>query len=78
MNRFTLHHLAVKINRFNLYFFADFNSNERVICKTELHFGRHMIQIHIVVELVTVLIESNDFSGRDLHFSKYDGQFETR
>ena len=28
--------------------------------KKELHVGRHMIQIHIVVELVTVLIESND------------------
>ena len=33
-----------------------------------------MIKIRMATEVMIVLIESNDSSGRDLHFSKYDGQ----
>jgi len=37
----------------------------------------YIIQIRMAIEVVTVLIEANNFSGHDLHFSKYDGQTET-
>jgi len=43
----------------------------------ELHVRRHIIQIRMATKIMTILIESNNFSGRDLHFSKYDSQTET-
>ena len=32
----------------------------------------------LAIEVMIVLILLNDFSGHDLHFSKYNGQTETR
>ena len=45
--------------------------------KKKLHVGRHIIEIRITIEIMTVLVESNNFSDRGLYFSKYDGQIET-
>ena len=44
--------------------------------KKNFMLGR-MIKISMATEVMIVLIESNDSSGRDLHFSKYDGQTKT-
>ena len=45
--------------------------------KKELHIGCHIIQIRMAREIMAVSIESSDFNGHDLLFSKYDGQTET-
>ena len=56
------------------YMHASNNSNEREqFAKKECY----IIQIRMATEVMTVLIEPNNFSGRDLHFPKYDGQTET-
>jgi len=41
------------------------------------HWMPHHPNTYNYIGVMIILIFSNDFSGRDLHFSKYDGQTET-